>query len=191
MMWCLQMLLSNSYILYKKYTKMHDLEAISHFDFNQQVCMAWIDPDNHWPKNKLTYQARDSSVQSATCSTSYSSDFMQRAPRFTDKYLNSITGSLSRRLEESKTHWPIPTAKLATSCQLHHWALSGKKKKRASLIYFSYCKVTLCSECFVPFHTNPQLVDAKRSMAIRFSYNDDGATRRSSDLYVVVVDMFL
>ena len=30
-MWCLQMLLANSYILYKKYTKMHDLEAISHF----------------------------------------------------------------------------------------------------------------------------------------------------------------
>ena len=25
MMWCLQMLLANSYILYKKYTKMHDI----------------------------------------------------------------------------------------------------------------------------------------------------------------------
>ena len=47
MMWCLQMLLSNLYILYNKYMKMHDLEEISHFGFNQQVCMAWIDPDNH------------------------------------------------------------------------------------------------------------------------------------------------
>ena len=99
MMWCLQMILDNSYILYKNYMKMHDLEAISHFDFNQQVCMAWIDPDNHWPKKKCTYQARDSSVASATRSTSSSSDFMQRAPIFTDKSLHPITGSLSWRLE--------------------------------------------------------------------------------------------
>ena len=136
--------------------------------------MAWIDPDNHWTKKKRTYQARDSSVQSATHSKSSSSELMQRAPRFTDKSLHPITGSLSRRLEESKPHWPIPTAKLASSCQLHRWALGGKKKKGASLIDCSYCKVTLRPECFVPFHTNPQLVDAKRSMAIRFSSNDDG-----------------
>ena len=55
MMWCLQMLLDNLYILYNKYMNMHDLEAISHFYFNQQVYMAWIDPDNHWPKKKRTY----------------------------------------------------------------------------------------------------------------------------------------
>ena len=138
---------------------MHDLEAISHFYFNQQVCMAWNDPDNHCPKKKRTYQARDSSVQSATRSTFSSFELMQRAPRFTDKSLRPITGILSRSLEESKPHWPIPTAKLASGCQLHRWALGGKKKKSASLIDCSYCKVTLCAEFFVPFHTNPQLVD--------------------------------
>ena len=174
MMWCLQMLLSNSYILYKKYMKMHDLKAISHLYFNQQVCMAWIDPDIHWPKKKRTYQSRGSLVQSATHSTSSSSELIQRAPIFTHKSLYHITGSLSWRSEESKPHWPIPTAKLAESCQLHRWALGGNKKKRASLIDCSYCKVTLFSVCFVPFHTNPQLVDSKRSMAIIFSSNDDG-----------------
>ena len=153
---------------------MHDLEAISYFYFNQQVCMAWIDPDNHWPKKKRTYQDRDSSVQSATRSTSSYSDFMQMGPRFTDKYLHPITRILSWSLEESKPHWPIPTAKLASSCQLHRWVIGGKKKKRASLIDCSCCKVTLRSECFVLFHTNPQLVDAKISTAIRFSSNDDG-----------------
>ena len=174
MMWCLQMLLANSYILYKKYMKKHDLKAISHFYFNQQVCMAWIDHDNHWPKKKRTYKAQDSSVASATLSTSSSSDFMKMAPRFTDKSLHPITGSLSRRLKESKPHWPIPTAKLAAIWQLHFWALGGNNKEFASLIDFYYCKVTLCEECFVPFHTNPQLVDAKRSMEILFSSNYDG-----------------
>ena len=82
---------------------------------------------------------------SATRSTSSSSELIQRAPRFTDKSLHPINGRLSRRLEESKPHWPIPTAKLAASCQLHRWALGGKKKKLASLIDCSYCKVTLCS----------------------------------------------
>ena len=79
-MWCLQILLANLYILYKKYMKMHDLKPISHFGFNQQVCMAWIDPDNHWPSKKRTYQAQDSSVAYKTRSTLSSSNFMQRAP---------------------------------------------------------------------------------------------------------------
>ena len=134
MMLCLQMLLANSYILYRKYTKMHDLEVISNFYFNQQVCMSWIDYYNHGLKKKRTYQTRDISVQSATRSTSSSSELMQRAPRFTDKYMHPITGSLSRRLEESKPHWPIPTAKLAASCQLHRWALGVKNKKCAYLM---------------------------------------------------------
>ena len=125
---------------------MHDLEEISHFCFNQQVCMACICPDNHCPKKKHTYQVWDISVQSATCSTSSSSELMQRVPRFTDKSLHPITGSLCRRVEESKPHWPIPTAKLDSSCQLHRWALGGKKNKCASLIDCSYCKVTLCAE---------------------------------------------
>ena len=123
--------------------KMHDLKPNPHFDFNQQVCMAWIDTDNHWPKKKRTYQAQDISVESATCITLSSSDFMHRDPRFTDKPLHHITGSLCRRLEKSKPHWPIPTAKLSASCQLHRWAIGGKNEKRASLIYCSYCKVTL------------------------------------------------
>ena len=99
---------------------------------------------------------------SATLGTLSSSELIQRAPRFTDKSLHPITGSLSQRLEESKPHWPITTVNLAASCQLHRWALGGNKKKRAYLIDCSYCKVTLCSVCFVPFHTNPQLVDAKK-----------------------------
>ena len=106
--------------------------------------MACIDPDNRGPKKKRTHEARDSSVQSANRRTLSSSDLMQRAPIFTDKSLHPITRSLSWRSEESKPHWPIPTAKLGVSCQLHRWALGGKKKKRASLIDCSYCKVTLC-----------------------------------------------
>ena len=66
--------------------------------------MAWIDPDKHWPKNKRTYQAWDSSVQSTTRSTLSSSELVQRAPIFTDKSLYPITGILYRSLEESKPH---------------------------------------------------------------------------------------
>ena len=96
--------------------------------------MDWIYRDNHWPKKNHTYQYQDSSVASATCSTLSYSEFIQRATRFTDKYLHPITGSLCRSLEELKPHWPIPTANLSASCQLHRWALGGKKKKRESII---------------------------------------------------------
>ena len=56
------MLLADFYILYKKYTNMHDLKPISHLDFNQQLCITCIDPNNHLPKKKCTYQDQDSSV---------------------------------------------------------------------------------------------------------------------------------
>ena len=42
---------------------------------------------------------------SASRSASSSSELVQRAPRFTDKSLHPITGSLSRCLEESKPHF--------------------------------------------------------------------------------------
>ena len=57
MMWCLQMLLDNLYVFYKKYMKMNDLKAISHFYFDQLVCMGLIDPGNHCTKKKRTHQA--------------------------------------------------------------------------------------------------------------------------------------
>lgn len=68
MMWFLQILQTNSFVLYKKYMIMHDQEKMSHFEFNKKICIAWIDPESYWLKKKRGYQARASESVS-TCTT--------------------------------------------------------------------------------------------------------------------------
>ena len=47
--WMFQMLLTNSYILYCKYMKLHDLTPISHYDYHKAVSLAWINKETNWP----------------------------------------------------------------------------------------------------------------------------------------------
>ena len=170
MMWCLQVLQANSYVLYKKYMIMHRLDPMSHYDFNKSIALAWIDQDTYWPKKKRSYQASNQSVTSTSVtlrSNESTCTIIKRAPRFTDQSLCPINGSLNHRLEEHRSHWPLVNLKKNASCQLHRWATdSKKKKKRANLVTCSHCKVTLCVACFVPYHTVPHLGNMKRSLAI-------------------------
>ena len=48
-MWGLDVAIVNSYILYKIYHQMHDLEYMSHYRFRGQIFLAWIDSDQYWP----------------------------------------------------------------------------------------------------------------------------------------------
>ena len=40
MMWCLKIPQANACVLYTKYMKIHHIKAITHFDFNIQICLA-------------------------------------------------------------------------------------------------------------------------------------------------------
>ena len=56
LMWCLKILQDNAYILYIKFMTMNHLNAITHFEFNRQNCLSWIDPENYCPKKERTFQ---------------------------------------------------------------------------------------------------------------------------------------
>ena len=48
--WGYQLMLTNSYILYKKYHQMmRSRRVMSHYDYIRAVAMAWIAPEVHWP----------------------------------------------------------------------------------------------------------------------------------------------
>lgn len=48
--WAFQLSLTNSYIAYSKFHKMHGKEQPhSHYDFIKWVAMAWMAPETHWP----------------------------------------------------------------------------------------------------------------------------------------------
>ena len=95
---------------------MHQLKVITQFEFNRQICLAWIDSENYWPKNKRAYQHQARSGDSTSSNTQSTntvlSDFIKRAQRFTDKSLCPLSGNLRVRLQESDPHWPVPIQKL-------------------------------------------------------------------------------
>ena len=45
-----KLLLTNSYIFYKKYYLIYDLNPMSQYRFCYQVMLAWLDRKSHWPR---------------------------------------------------------------------------------------------------------------------------------------------
>ena len=95
--------------------KIHHIKAINHFKFNRQICLAWIYSENYWPKKKCAYQNQalsgDSTNSTTQSTNTVSSDFIKRAPRFTDRSLCPLLGNIRVRLQESEPHWPVPNLK--------------------------------------------------------------------------------
>ena len=52
--WCYEMLLTNSYVLYCKYYRMHKLKPITHYEFQRSVALVWINPKKYWPNLRNT-----------------------------------------------------------------------------------------------------------------------------------------
>ena len=179
MMWCLQMIQSNAYIWYKKYVVMPVKQPISNFDFFF-FCLNWIDTDNYWPKKKQMYQSCSSDSASTyktrtsrPAVTSTSNSIIKRDPKSTDKPLCTLFGNLCMCLHECEPHWPVRNMKQNTSCLLHLLVIGPDRKLRSNLTNCSFCKVTLCVSCFVPFHNVPHLNNIKRSLAIQLHSNEE------------------
>ena len=117
MMWHLQILQADMYLLYNKYIMVYHLKVTYYFEFNRYIYLAWIDPPNYWTKKERTYQYQDRSGDSmkATCNTQPNtttlSDFIRIAPRFTDKSLCPIYGNIRMYLQDYEPHWPVPSLK--------------------------------------------------------------------------------
>lgn len=148
--WCLQMLMTNAYVLYKKYMLLHDVKPLSHYDFRKEIALAWIRPDLHNQK-KTTKRKRieprsidtseqtvSTSTRSATKKLKLHTPFVQnnitskRATGFTDKTLHPVHGHLKIRLSEGN-HWPAQCQKTDARCQLHYWVTD--KKTRSQLLF--------------------------------------------------------
>ena len=185
MLWCMQMLQTNAYVCYKKYMNMHDKETISHYEFNKQIALAWLDPYNNWNKARMNLcakiaeeekkRAKDSpSKRMTTRSISSRKPKRKRATRFTDKALCPTSGSLNCRLVQVQ-HWPLMEGITeAASCQLHRWASGEIQRKRGgNLFKCSYCEITLCGKCFTAFHTVVDLVGEKNKLALEYGKYDE------------------
>ena len=146
--WCFEMLLTNAYLAYNKFHILHNQKPLSHYEFHRQVVLAWLKPEEYWPKKTRQREGTDPSVSTTSTTRALRSLYSQgtnestkRCHRVTAKSLHSTTGNLKDRLSVNNTHLPIKTNKKDSCCQLHY--LAAKKKFRSNLVC-STNNVTLC-----------------------------------------------
>mmetsp|Transcript_13416 Transcript_13416/g.19351 ORF Transcript_13416/g.19351 Transcript_13416/m.19351 type:complete len:137 (-) Transcript_13416:377-787(-) len=66
--WEFQTLLTNYYIFYCKYMKMHDHEQdiMTQYEFKTAIALAWMYPNNYWPKCPSECVSSSSSTVNST-----------------------------------------------------------------------------------------------------------------------------
>ena len=183
--WGYQLLLTNAYIMYRKYHIMHcSTNYCSHYDFIKQVALTWIDPNAYGPNKKkraaihvdddgsisrvrqrrLSYNTRSSDDSSSLGSV------VTRNSTVNDKSLHPVNGRLKCRLDVFCDHHPISfkEATRAHRCQLHRWARGrdGKEVRDLTVLYCKTCNVSLCAgECWRLFHSVEDLNSVKETIA--------------------------
>ena len=169
--WCFQMLISNSYVLYCKYYKMHGKTVpLDHYEYLEKIALAWLDPLNH--RQPLTLQQEDNSISNSNHSSAYRSkrrletDGETESSALSKKKRQRITDNTIQSKYRTRTTMstvcfhPISSVQgKGCRCQLHYWAL--EKRYRKNLLYCNECDVALCHQCWNIWHSNHNLVHDK------------------------------
>ena len=158
--WGFQVLMVNSYVLYKSHMNKHGLKPLSHYEFNKFISRVYITGENASKKLKRE-RDNDASIGNSTSTSSI------KKIRFTDSSLHPLTGELRGRCDhQSKRHWPKPCQK-NDYCQLHHWVCTSVNKMQVykNSVHCADCNVNLCSGyCFEKFHDTWDLVGEREDI---------------------------
>ena len=172
-------MLTNSYILYVKFHKLHkaETELVSHYDYIKLIAISWIDPARYGPQTpmkQLPKSKRALDEESSRPSTrrriieaaqSAGMKKSKRCKEVTDHSLDPVKGGLCIRLNTTIQHWP-EEVKGKKRCQLHRWA-RGRELPAVmqSVVMCSICQVNLCLKCFNTFHKEADLLGRKNQIS--------------------------
>lgn len=156
--WGIQVLLVNSYLLYKTahvlVWKNNPKTVMSQYDFRYKLVLAWFGVLEVRSTKKRLFE--DSSLST---STSMAPSSIKRAKRVNDSSLDPSLGALRDRLS-SEYHYIEPSKSKDPVCSLCRWAGSSKGSDRMesrvrgkSIGSCDKCGINLCLKCFKPFHT--------------------------------------
>ena len=172
--WGFQLLLTNCYILYKKFHSLHDSKAtVSHYDFIKQICLAWIDKEQYWPKSEESKKrkAEDDKMKTRAkkrfeFDVTSSSSSTTICTTINDKTLHPVHGKLSLRLNYSVQHYPEISKAKSSRCALHRWARDRQGAAvMSNVVVCSVCRVNLCINCFNVFHKEANILGMKEDIA--------------------------
>lgn len=155
-LWIFECSHTNCYVLYRKFYETHGRKPPrTHYEFIQDIALAWLKPSQYWPKpDKVKHR----SSQSSTCDSTVTASIItrrvsgskKRSAVITDNSLNPYSGSLRCRLDRSLNHLPTQTKKPEASCQMYYWVKNGKYRKH--LMKCPTCNVILSLEYYKMFH---------------------------------------
>jgi hypothetical protein len=120
---------------------------MSHYDFRRQIALAWLlsasGNSNQGKKRSRTISAHES--QSTLSSN--------KARKVSDASLDPNNGALRIRLDDDQ-HFPVNPTTKRPCCSLCRWVEKEKDvKNRSGIVLCDKCQVSLCIDCFKPFHT--------------------------------------
>ena len=171
--WGFQVLLTNSYVVYLKFHKLHDSRnTVSHYNYIKQIALAWINQELYWPKRevkkrKKEYEGTGTRSRRRMEVESLASSSSMKCTKIDDKSLHPARGKLALRLTTTVQHFPETPKAKKPKCQLHRWA-RGRDEGRnvmAGVITCSVCNVNLCIPCYNIFHKEANLTDKRKEIA--------------------------
>ena len=174
--WGYQLLLTNSYVLYVKFHRLHGSKNYcTHYEYIKQIGLAWVNQEMYGPKKikKVSNKREKEQDGSLTRATKRKIEAVMMSASSSTSRCIQITneslcphGQLKRRLNTSFQHLPeVPNAK-KPRCQLHRWARDRSGTEVFSgVITCSVCRVNLCVRCYNIFHMEPFLTCKKSAIA--------------------------
>ena len=118
---------------------------MSQYEFRRDIAITWLQ-EGTITLNQKKRPASDISSMS-------SSDSSGKARRINDAALDPQNGSLRRRLDDDM-HYPVKADAKRPCCSLCRWAEQDRDHKmRSNIVSCDKCGVSLCINCFKPFHT--------------------------------------
>jgi len=203
-MWSMGMLLTNTYIVYKRFHEVHKSKQVySHYEFVCSVARAWLQPERHnfrsgrsysnlsnddnTSATTSTYISMDRRVEIETTTSARRTSARRSVLEITDETTTekkrkttmsdaTLKSQFRERLNDSIPHWPVKAAtnKQPPRCQLHTWATQSKVRKKADVVRCETCDVYLCIDCFKLFHKTRDIVKEKSKLRQKF-LNDQSA----------------
>ena len=163
------------------YRKRGGVKPVSKYEFQEQLCMYWLNPTKFFDMNKKTNNTfkihTKASQDTVKIVTLLSTMLMDSAFVTVNAQKRSLqccngtlaeNGSLRCRLNTTLSHLPERQQTKKAKCALHCWV---GIKKQAPVLHYPTCDIYLCVDCYGIFHIVPNIIGMKKHLGIDIKLN--------------------
>ena len=156
--WVFQVLLTNSYIVYKKVLGQAGESPRSHYDYQKLDAVSWIDMQNFSGKGCSKAESVCLSISTATCDDVSSSGRKQKTNYLNNNALDPQKDWMRYRLNLHLGLWLHPSVKYKSMNKAHYQlcfqVTEREIQNTKNTSHYNECVMILClGKCYKTFHT--------------------------------------